>query len=121
MIRRGAAVSLWFALAAGSASAGGWTIKDLGGAPDEAACVDLAWDVFARYRDARSVGDLRRTGWVVYGYDLLSGDYDGVVTCNYGPEGTARATLVLYSPAHADAAMRREIADLLERYWDEMK
>ncbi len=120
MILRGAAVSLCFLLAAGSASAAGWTIKDLGGTPTEAGCVDLAWDVLARYRGARSVGHLQRSGWVVYGYDLSSDDYDGVITCNYGPDDTTRATLAVYSGGGADADMRREIADRLERYWDQM-
>jgi hypothetical protein len=121
MALRGAAVSLCFALAAGSAAAEGWTIKDLGGIPTEAACVDLAWDVFARYRGARSVGDLQRSGWIVYGYDLSSDDYDGVITCGYGPDGTTRATLAVYSAGDAGTEMRREIADRLERYWGQMK
>ncbi len=121
MILRGASVLLCFLLAAGSASAEGWTIKDLGGTPTEVACVDLAWDVFTRYRDARSVGDLQRTGWVVYGYDLSSDDYDGVITCSFGPDDTTRATLVVYSAGDADTDERRRIASRLESYWDQMK
>ena len=121
MILRRAAVWLCFALAPGSAAAQGWTIKDLGGVATEVACVDLAWDVFARYRDTGSVGDLQRSGWIVYGYDLSSGDYDGVITCGYGPGGTTRATLVVYSAGNADTGMRGEIATRLERYWERMK
>lgn len=121
MTLRGAAVSLWFALAAVSAAAEGWTITDLGGIATEAACIDLAWNVFARYRGARSVADLQRSGWIVYGYGLSSGDYDGVITCSYGPNGTTRATLVVYSAGDADTDMRREIAARLERYWDQIK
>ena len=121
MTLRGAAASLCFALAAGSAPASGWTIRDLGGIPTEAGCADLAWDVFARYRNARSVGDVQRSGWVVYGYDLSSDDYDGVITCSYGPNDSTRATLVVYSVGDADADTRRGIADRLERYWDQMK
>ena len=121
MTLRGASVSLCFALMAGSAAAEGWTIKDLGGIPTEAACVDLAWDVFARYRGAHSVGDLQRSGWIVYGYDLSSGDYDGIITCGYGPDSTTRATLAIFSAGDAGAEMRREIADRLERYWSQMK
>ena len=121
MILRGAAVSICFALTAGSASAAGWTIKDLGGTPTEAGCVDLAYDVFARYRGARSMGDLQRTEWVVYGYDLSSDDYDGIITCSFGPKDTTRATMVIYSADNADGDMRLEIANRLERYWDQMK
>ncbi len=121
MALRGAAVSLCFALAAGSAAAEGWTIKDLGGIQTEAACVDLAWDVFARYRGVRSVGDLQRSGWIVYGYDLSSDDYDGVITCSYGPDDSTRATLVVYSAGDAGTEMRREIADRLELYWGQME
>lgn len=121
MILRGAAVSLCLALAAGSASAEGWTVKDLGGTPTESACVDLAWDVFTRYRGARSVGDLQRSEWVVYAYDLSSDDYDGLITCSYGPNDTTRATLSIYSVGDANAEMRREIADRIEKYWDRME
>ena len=39
---------------------------------------------------------------------------------NYGPDDTTRATLAVYSGGGADADMRREIADRLERYWDQM-
>ena len=61
-----AAILLSCLLMAGSASAEGWTIKDLGGTPTEKACVDLALNVYDRYRTARSVGDLQRSdGWSV--------------------------------------------------------
>ena len=121
MILRGTAVALCFALTAGSASAEGWTIKDLGSTSTEAACVDLAWDVYARYRGARSLGDLQKSEWVVYGYDLSHDDYDSIVTCSFGPDDTTRATLAVYSAANADGEKRRDIADRLERYWDQMK
>ena len=121
MTLRGVAVSLCFALAASSAPASGWTIKDLGGIPTEARCADLAWDVFARYRGDRSVGDLQRSGWIVYGYSLSSGDYDGIITCGYGPDDTTRATLAVHSADDADADLRRDIANRLEGYWEQMK
>ena len=121
MILRGAAISLSCLLTVGFASAEGWTIKDLGGTPTEEACVDLAWDVFDRYRTARSVGDLQRSGWVVYGYDLTHDDFDGVITCSFGPDDTTRATLAVYSVGDADTETRRNIADRLESYWDQMK
>ena len=43
------------------------------------------------------MGDLQRYGWVVYGYDLSSDDYDAIITCSYGPNDTTRATLVVFS------------------------
>ena len=121
MALRGAAISLCFALAAGSAVAEGWTIKDLGGIPTEVACVDLAWDVFARYRDARSVGDLQRSGWVAYAYDISRDAYDAIITCNFGPNETTRATLAVHNSDAGDGDERRHIADRLERYWDQLK
>lgn len=120
MIFRGIAILFSCLVFVGSASAEGWTIKDLGSTLTEEACVDLGWDVFDRYRTARSVGDLQRTGWVVYAYDLSHDDFDGVITCSFGPEDTTRATLAIYSVGDADAVTRKNIADRIENYWDQM-
>ena len=49
MFLRGATVALCYALATSPAPAAGWTINDLGSIDTEAGCVDLAWEVFARY------------------------------------------------------------------------
>lgn len=118
---RAATISLCITLVAGSAAASGWTIKDLGGIPTEAGCADLAWDVFTRYRGVESASDVQRSGWIVYGYGLSSGDYDGVITCGYGPDDSTRATLAVHSAGGADADTRRAIAERLERYWAQTK
>jgi hypothetical protein len=121
MYLRGAAVALCCTLAAGQAPAAGWTINDLGSIDTEAGCVDLAWEVFARFRGSRSVGEIKRDQWVVYGYELSSNDFDGVITCAYGPNEKTRATLVVYSVDDADSERRGEIANRLARYWEQMK
>jgi len=121
MNRRIAAAALGLGLLPAAAMAEGWTIKDLGSVPTESGCVNLAWDVFDRYRDARSLGDLQKTEWVVYGYDLSSGAYDAIITCNYGPNDTTRATLAVHNSDDGYDGERGDIADRLERYWEQMK
>jgi len=58
---------------------------------------------------------------MVYGYDLSSDAYDTVITCSYGPDDTTRATLLVYHSDAGNETMRREIADRLAIYWDQLK
>lgn len=116
-----ATTALCLLLTAGTASAEGWTIKDLGSVATEAGCVDLGYDAFDRYRSRRSVGDLQRTEWVVYAYDITDDAYDAVITCSFGPNDTTRATLAVYASDAGDEEERRSIADRVERYWEQMK
>ena len=102
-----------------AAAAEGWTTEDLGNATTEAACVAQAADMFDTFGDRYSYHSTATGGWTVAGYDLTEDDYDGLVTCAYGPDGQTRATLVVYSVGDADQERRREIAALLKEIWKE--
>ncbi len=114
-------VSLCSVFPAGAVLAEGWSIKDLGSQPSEAGCVDLAWKTFAYYRSARELGDLQKAGWMVYAYDLDGEAYDAVITCSYGPEDTTRATLAVYASDMGGGTERRDIAERIEQYWEQIK
>ena len=102
-----------------AASAEGWTTEDLGNIATEAGCVAAAGDMFETFGDRHGYHSTATGGWTVAGYDLTEDDYDGLVTCSYGPDGETRATLVVYSVGNADQDRRREIATMLKDIWNE--
>ena len=108
-----------FAIAPLAAMAEGWTTEDLGDVSAEAKCITRAADMFEIFGDRHGFHSVATGGWTVAGYDLIADDYDGLVTCAYGPQDGYRATLVVYSVGDADDDQRREIATLLKGIWDE--
>ena len=102
-----------------AASAEGWTTEDLGSIATEAECVAAAGDMFETFGDREGYHSTATGGWTVAGYDLTEDDYDGLVTCAYGPDGQTRATLVVYSVGNADQDERRRIAATLKEIWNE--
>ena len=97
----------------------GWTTEDLGDVAAEAECVTRAADMFEVFGERHGFHSVATGGWTVAGYDLIEDDYDGLVTCAYGPQDGFRATLVIYSAGAADDDRRREIASTLKGIWDE--
>lgn len=101
----------------------GFSTADLGSTKDDPECLERGHLMFDKLSKDHSIGQVS-TGvskWSVIAFDVTSPDFDAIVTCNYGPNGSTRATLVLYSNDETDHGVRDQLAKQLNAYWDQTK
>lgn len=103
---------------AGSASAQGWTIGDLGAMPTREDCMRLAEDVMERYKRVYGGGFVSAASWTQYMYDVEPGVNHVVIMCPI-VNGVYNAFLVTHGASGEEN--RQLVHDRLERYWESMR
>ncbi len=102
-----------------SAQARGFSTEDLGGVPDDPSCIQRAEATFATFKTEVEAGDYQSGSWTAALYRIYGDDFDAIITCNYGPDGTSRATLVVHSGSDTDRVLRKRAAERLKAIWKE--
>lgn len=111
-----AALAIGLSLAAGPASAEGWSIFKLESLDSVEACMAKARTVISRYMFDIGGAETGADSWSVYGYDLEPGAQDAVIICPEGPDGVVDALLVVQS--ESESAEREQAAEGLSDIWD---
>ena len=100
-----------------SAQARGFSTEDLGSVPDDPSCIRQAEATFAAFKREVEAGDYQSGSWTAALYRIYGDDFDAIITCNYGPDGNSRATLVVHSGYDTDRVLRKRAAERLKELW----
>ena len=103
-----------------SVYARGFSISDFGSVSTERQCVLKGESMFNRYKLEYDGGEVNRSKWAVFAYQLSDQNFDAVITCNYGPDEKTRATLVVHSGEGAENDVRVTVANRLRDIWESL-